>query len=162
LKLLIDFGPLIGRKKSSAQIPRHYRPDTLVGRQVAAAITFRRDKSDLSCPRCWRSAFQTPTERRCWWRLRSRSLTGGDCSELQRRTMGVPVARRTIDQPTRVHSGSAHEHCGAVYEKRTVRPFSDAAAPDSYLKSAKSEGCLRGGKGRPQGRRGKSAPRAQS
>ena len=37
-KLLIDFGPAIGRKKSSAQITRHYRPDALVGRQVAAVI----------------------------------------------------------------------------------------------------------------------------
>jgi tRNA-binding protein len=37
-KLLIDFGPVIGRKKSSAQITHHYRPDALVGRQVAAVI----------------------------------------------------------------------------------------------------------------------------
>ena len=37
-KLLIDFGPAIGRKKSSAQITRNYRPDALVGRQVAAVI----------------------------------------------------------------------------------------------------------------------------
>jgi tRNA-binding protein len=37
-KLTIDFGPAIGRKKSSAQITRHYRPDALIGRQVAAVI----------------------------------------------------------------------------------------------------------------------------
>ena len=40
LKLLIDFGPTIGRKKSSAQLTRHYRPDALIGRQVAAVINF--------------------------------------------------------------------------------------------------------------------------
>lgn len=38
LKLWIDFGPQIGEQKSSAQITRHYTPDTLVGRQVAAVI----------------------------------------------------------------------------------------------------------------------------
>lgn len=40
LKLLIDFGPAIGRKKSSAQITRNHRPDALVGRQVAAVVNF--------------------------------------------------------------------------------------------------------------------------
>lgn len=39
-RLMVDFGPEIGRKKSSAQLVANYRPADLVGRQVAAVINF--------------------------------------------------------------------------------------------------------------------------
>jgi tRNA-binding protein len=39
-KLTIDFGPAVGRKRSSAQITTHYTLDELVGRQVAAVVNF--------------------------------------------------------------------------------------------------------------------------
>jgi tRNA-binding protein len=39
-RLTIDFGALIGLKKSSAQITKHYEPGALVGRQIAAVVNF--------------------------------------------------------------------------------------------------------------------------
>ncbi len=40
IKLWINFGPVIGEKKTSAQITRYYEPDALIGRQVAAVVNF--------------------------------------------------------------------------------------------------------------------------
>ena len=40
LRLLIDFGAGVGVKKSSAQVTVHYKPETLVGKQVAAVVNF--------------------------------------------------------------------------------------------------------------------------
>ena len=40
LKLWVDFGGDLGEKRSSAQITRHYTPETLIGRQVLAVVNF--------------------------------------------------------------------------------------------------------------------------
>lgn len=39
-QLLVDFGPVIGTRKSSAQITVHYSKQELIGKQVVAVINF--------------------------------------------------------------------------------------------------------------------------
>jgi tRNA-binding protein len=40
IKLWVDFGADLGTKRSSAQLTRHYTPETLIGRQVLAVVNF--------------------------------------------------------------------------------------------------------------------------
>ncbi len=40
INLVVDFGPEVGTKKTSAQLTAHYDPEGLTGRQVVAVVNF--------------------------------------------------------------------------------------------------------------------------
>ncbi|MFG1427980.1 tRNA-binding protein [Roseixanthobacter glucoisosaccharinicivorans] len=40
LNFVMDFGPTIGERKTSAQITERYTPEAMLGRQVAAVVNF--------------------------------------------------------------------------------------------------------------------------
>jgi tRNA-binding protein len=40
IKLVVDFGPEVGPKRTSAQLTAHYDADALIGKQVVAVMNF--------------------------------------------------------------------------------------------------------------------------
>jgi tRNA-binding protein len=40
IKLWVEFGPGIGTRQTAAQLTVHYKPDALIGRQVAGVLNF--------------------------------------------------------------------------------------------------------------------------
>ena len=40
VKLIVDFGPEVGEKRTSAQLTAHYDAEALIGKQVVAVVNF--------------------------------------------------------------------------------------------------------------------------
>ena len=60
LYLLIDFGVKIGQKKTSAQLTKHYLPEELIGKQLAAVINFPRKQIGPFISECLVTGFTQP------------------------------------------------------------------------------------------------------
>jgi len=56
--LLVDFGPEIGVKKSSAQITALYQPEELIGRHVVGVINFPKKQIGPVMSECLITGFQ--------------------------------------------------------------------------------------------------------